>query len=53
MNCSFCNSEIKFGRGIMFVKDNGLIYYFCSSKCKKYFFMGRDNKKLKWARKNK
>ena len=50
MKCSFCSSELKFGIGKMFVKNDGTIFYFCSSKCEKYFFIGRDSKKLKWAR---
>ncbi|MEM5811172.1 MAG: 50S ribosomal protein L24e [Candidatus Aenigmatarchaeota archaeon] len=51
MNCSFCKSELKFGSGKMFVKKDGTIYYFCSSKCEKYFLMGKNPKKLKWTRK--
>ncbi|MEM1534914.1 MAG: 50S ribosomal protein L24e [Candidatus Pacearchaeota archaeon] len=49
--CSFCNGEIKKGTGLMFVKKDGKILWFCSSKCRKSFFMGRDAKKLKWVKK--
>ncbi|MCS7122987.1 MAG: 50S ribosomal protein L24 [Candidatus Aenigmarchaeota archaeon] len=51
MKCNFCNSELKFGSGKMFIKNSGAIFYFCSSKCEKYFFMNKDPKKLKWCRK--
>jgi len=37
----------------MFVKNDGTIYYFCSSKCEKNFMMGRDKRKVKWVRKRK
>ncbi len=51
LKCSFCGKEIRPGTGIMFVKNDGSIYYFCSSKCKKNFLMGRLNRKLKWTEK--
>ena len=31
--CSFCNKEIEEGTGKMYVKKDGSIYFFCSSKC--------------------
>jgi large subunit ribosomal protein L24e len=33
--CTFCGSEIEPGTGKMFVKRDGTIFYFCSSKCEK------------------
>lgn len=33
--CSFCNKEIEEGTGKMYVKKDGSIYFFCSSKCEK------------------
>jgi large subunit ribosomal protein L24e len=51
VKCSFCKKEILPGRGKMFVKNDGRIFYFCSSKCEKYFFMGKDPRKLKWIEK--
>ncbi|NOZ81674.1 MAG: 50S ribosomal protein L24 [Candidatus Micrarchaeota archaeon] len=50
MRCSFCRSSIEKGTGKMFVKNNGEIFYFCSSKCEKNFMMGRNPRKLKWTR---
>ncbi len=51
MKCAFCGAEILPGRGIMFVKSNGDVLFFCSSRCEKYYFMGKKAKKLKWAKK--
>jgi large subunit ribosomal protein L24e len=53
MKCSFCGENIPEGRGKMFVKVSGEIFYFCGSKCEKNFMMGREAKKLKWVRKRK
>ena len=53
MKCSFCGSNIPKGTGKMFVKNTGEIFYFDKSKCEKNFFMGRDKKKLKWAKAEK
>ncbi|MGC8993341.1 MAG: 50S ribosomal protein L24e [Candidatus Aenigmatarchaeota archaeon] len=50
MKCSFCNREIKPGTGKIFVKTSGEIFYFCSRKCERYFFMGRKKEKLKWTK---
>ncbi len=51
MKCSFCGEKIKAGRGKMFVKVTGEIFYFCSSKCEKNYRLGRIRKKLKWVKK--
>jgi large subunit ribosomal protein L24e len=53
MKCSFCGSLIKKGTGKMFVKNDGMIYYWCSSKCEKNYLLGRARKELKWVRKKK
>jgi large subunit ribosomal protein L24e len=50
-NCSFCGKKIKEGTGKMFVKADGTIIMWCSSKCEKNFMMGREAKKLKWTKK--
>lgn len=49
--CSFCKRDIPKGTGIMYVKRDGSILYFCSSKCRKnQLKLGRSSRKLKWAR---
>jgi len=31
--CSFCGSDIEVGSGLMYVRNDGSILWFCSSKC--------------------
>jgi large subunit ribosomal protein L24e len=50
IKCSFCGSAIRFGTGIMYVKNDGVIMNFCSSKCRKSMTkLHRDPRKLKWT----
>jgi len=49
LKCFVCKEEFK-NNGKMFVKNTGEIFFFCSSKCHKNFKLGRDPKKLKWAK---
>lgn len=51
MECSFCGKVFGAGRGKMFVRKDGKIFYFCSGKCEKSFVMGRNPRKLKWVTK--
>lgn len=37
--------------GKMFVKSDGSIFYFCSSKCQNNWNLKRDPKKVGWIRK--
>ncbi len=53
MKCSFCGKEIPKGRGKMFVRLSGEILYFCRKKCERYYFMGKDARKLKWTERYK
>ena len=49
--CSFSGKEIKPGTGKMYVKDNGQVLYFASTKCEKnYIKLQRDNRKFKWTK---
>jgi large subunit ribosomal protein L24e len=50
VKCAFCGNEIPKGKGIMFVKADGTVLYFCSSKCRKNFNLGRVGRKLKWTK---
>ncbi len=48
--CSFCGSDFPPGTGMMFIKNDGSILWFCSSKCRKSsLFLRRDPRKLKWT----
>ncbi|MEM2111022.1 MAG: 50S ribosomal protein L24e [Candidatus Bathyarchaeia archaeon] len=48
--CSFCGDEFSPGRGMMYVKNDGSILRFCSSKCRKSALeLKRDPRKLKWT----
>lgn len=49
--CSFCGKDIRPASGKLFVKDNGTILRFCSSKCEKNSLkLGRDSRKFKWTK---
>jgi len=49
--CSFCGTEIPYGTGMLFVKNDGTMLWFCSSKCRKnYLKLGRNPAKLKWTK---
>jgi large subunit ribosomal protein L24e len=53
-NCSFCKKKIEPGSGIMHIMKDGIIYYFCSSKCRKNLLnLKRIPRKVDWVRKAK
>ena len=35
VKCTFCGEELERGTGVMYVKKDGKIFYFCSKKCEK------------------
>ncbi len=44
--CSFCGNDFPAGTGMMFVKNDGAVLWFCSGKCKKSSLkFGRDARK--------
>lgn len=48
--CTFCGREFSPGTGIMYVNNDGTIFWFCSSKCRKnQLELNRDPRKLKWT----
>ena len=50
MNCTFCNSDIEKGTGVMYVKRDGTVSYFCSGKCRKNkLVLNRNPRKRKWT----
>ncbi|HYB07077.1 MAG TPA: 50S ribosomal protein L24e [Nitrososphaerales archaeon] len=52
--CAFCGREVRLGSGILFVRNDGSTRSYCSSKCKtNELKLGRDPRKLKWARRAK
>jgi large subunit ribosomal protein L24e len=48
--CSFCGKEIPEGTGKMYVRRDGSISFFCSSKCEKNNKLGRVPRKVKWVK---
>ena len=49
--CSFCGREFPSGTGIMHVRNDGSLLWFCSNKCRKSSIkMGRDARKLRWTK---
>ena len=50
VKCSFSGKEIPKGKGTMYVKKDGTIYYFYSSKEKKNFLnLKREGRRQKWT----
>ena len=50
MKCTFCGKEMSEGKGKMYVKADGKIFYFCSSKCEKNQLKHRRKARtLKWT----
>lgn len=50
VNCTFCGIAIPRGTGKMFVKVDGKILYFCSTKCEKNNNkLGRKARNFKWT----
>jgi len=49
--CSFCGDDFPLGTGMMYVKNDGSVLWFCSSKCRKSSLkLRRDARKLKWTK---
>ncbi|MCD6248419.1 MAG: 50S ribosomal protein L24e [Hadesarchaea archaeon] len=51
--CSFCGGSIDPGSGLMFVKRDGSISFFCSSKCERNFRLGRKPRRVKWTERSR
>jgi len=47
--CSFCGKSYEIGTGIQTAKNDGNIIYFCSSKCRKNFGLGRSAIHTRWT----
>ena len=49
-NCSFCGEAVEPGTGKMFVRKDGAIFYFCSSKCQNNYRLGRVPRLVAWTK---
>ena len=48
--CVFCGKEEKSFKGLHYIKNTGIVNYFCSSKCRKNsLILKRDKRRLKWT----
>ena len=49
--CTFCGDEIEPGTGRMYIKKDGVVYNFCSSKCfKNLVILKRVPRRTTWTR---
>jgi large subunit ribosomal protein L24e len=48
--CSFCGYSVEPGTGKMFVRKDGGIFYFCSTKCQNNYNLGRIPRRVPWTR---
>ena len=51
--CNFCGEMLEPGTGKMFVKKDGTIYFFCSSKCQNNHKLGRVPRRVPWTKAGK
>lgn len=50
-DCSFCADTIEPGTGTMYVKRDGTVYHFCSSKCRKNRLnLNRVPRRVRWTK---
>lgn len=48
--CSFCGNDIEPGTGRMFIRRDGTVYFFCSSKCRRNLLdLGRTPRWTRWT----
>jgi len=48
--CVFCGKEQSSHKGLHLIRNNGVVDYFCSSKCRKNMLkLKRDKRKVRWA----
>ncbi len=48
--CSFCNTDIPRGTGLLFVNKAGKSSWFCSKKCEKHVLkLKRKPQNMKWV----
>ena len=48
--CTFCGKEQEDYKGVYYIKNDGSVLYFSSSKCmKNHLKLKRDKRKVRWA----
>ena len=47
--CSFCGTTVEPGTGKMFIKKDGTVFYYCSSKCQNNHKLGRVPRRVEWT----
>jgi large subunit ribosomal protein L24e len=47
--CSFCGKTMEPGTGRLFVRKDGALFYFCSTKCQKNYKLKRVPRKVVWT----
>lgn len=47
--CSFCGEQLEPGTGKMYVKKDGQIFFYCSTKCQKNHKLGRIPRRVRWT----
>jgi large subunit ribosomal protein L24e len=47
--CSFCGGRVEPGSGLMLVKRDGTVLFFCSSKCERNMKLGRKPHRVRWT----
>lgn len=54
VKCNFCGKDIEKGTGMMLVKTDGRIHYFCSTKCEKNLLkLKRKPREYKWTQESR
>jgi large subunit ribosomal protein L24e len=48
--CTFCGEPVEPGTGQMYVRKDGSIFYFCSTKCQNNYDLGRVPRRVEWTR---
>jgi large subunit ribosomal protein L24e len=51
--CSFCGRRIDPGTGLMFVRRDGSVLFFCLSKCERNFRLGRKAHRVRWTERSR
>lgn len=48
--CTFCGTDVEPGTGSIYVKNDGSLFYLCSSKCRRnQTILKRTARRLKWT----